>query len=59
MDIKNDINWFWLYLVTDSLQTFADGDRFTTGRLSRRFLYKLELSLGFSIEVSNLLSNEV
>ncbi len=52
MDIENDIN-----LVNKSLQTFAAGDRFITGRLSR--LYKLELSLEFSDGVSNLLSNEV
>ena len=43
MDKGNDIDRFRLYLITDTLQTFAAGDRFTaTERLSRRSQYKLE-----------------
>ncbi len=60
MDKGNDIDRLSLYLMTDSLQTFAAADRSaTTERLSRRFLDKLELSLLCSGGVSNLLSNEV
>ncbi len=60
MDKGNDIDQLSLYLMTDSLLTFAAADRSaTTERLSRRFLHKLELSLLCSGGVSNLLSNEV
>ncbi len=60
MDKGNDMDRFRLYLIPDSLETFAAGDRFTTTeRLSRRFLYKLECSLLCSGGVSNLLSKEV
>ncbi len=46
MDKGNDIDQLSLYVLTDSLQTFAAGDRFTTTeRLSKRFLYKLDWPL--------------
>ncbi len=58
--IKEMIDRFRLYLMTDYLQTFAAGDRSTTTEgLSRRFLYKLEWSFLCIGGVSNLLSNEV
>ena len=60
MDKGNDIDRLSLYLMTDSLQTLAGGDRFTTTeRPSRCFLDKLEWSLLCRGRVSNLLSNEV